>query len=78
MDDTVTKNASKAATHAVKAAEASVEPIKEALVVAGKAKWITPKNIAIAAGVVVVTGATVVVVKKVKALKAATQVETED
>ena len=78
MDDTVTKNASKAATHAARAAEASVEPIKEALVVAGKAKWVTPKNIAIAAGVVVVTGATIVVVKKVKALKAAAQIETED
>lgn len=78
MDEAVTKNASKAATHAAKAAEASVEPIKEALVVADKAKWVTPKNIAIAAGVVVVTGATIVVVKKVKALKAAAQVETED
>lgn len=77
MDEAVTKNASKAATHAAKAAEASVEPIKEALVVAGKAKWVTPKNIAIVAGVAVVTTAAVVVVKKVKARKAA-QDETED
>ena len=77
MDEAVTKNAAKAATHAAKAAEASVEPLKDALVATGKAKWVTPKNMAIAAGVVVVTGATVFVVKKVKAIRAAKE-ETED
>jgi hypothetical protein len=75
-DTVVTKNATKAAEHAAKAAEASVEPIKEVLVEVGKAKWITPRNLTIAGVTVLVAGTAVVAYKKVRALKAAAGAET--
>ena len=77
MDQVVTKNAEKAAQHAAKAAEAAVDPLKSTLVEVGKAKWVTSKNMLIAAGVILVTGTAIVAVKRVRAMKAA-QDENED
>lgn len=78
MSDTaVTKNASKAAEHAAKAAEAFVEPAKDVLVEVGKAKWMTGKNLAIAAGAVLVAGTAVVAYRKVRSLKVVKVEETE-
>jgi hypothetical protein len=71
--DVIAKNATKAAQHAAKAAEAVVEPAKEVLVEVGKAKWITGRNLAIAAGLVVVTSGSVYAYKKIRALKNAAQ-----
>lgn len=74
MSDTaVSENTAKAVKHAGKAAEAAVEPIKDALVEVGKAKWVTPRNLLIAGVTVLVAGTAVVAYRKVRAFKNATQ-----
>jgi len=77
-DSAVTKNTEQAVKHAAKAAEAAVEPDKDVLVEVGKAKWITGRNLAIAGVTVLVAGTALVAYRKVRAIKAAKNDETNE